>query len=495
MEKTIEIPARSVMLLTAKVAAKPGMPITDLEGLLEPMETPGMPKHLLIARSLSHVSNECDVTCQVVNVGPESVKLHKGTRIAQFTQRANVFFLETTETAIHPEGADLMTADVQANQWAADIDLSQTDLEERQKCELLHVLKEFSDVFATQNGPLGRTSLVKHAVSTEGPPIRQPLRRLPVALKDVVQDEVNKMLQQGVVQPSKSPWSSPVVMVMKKDGSWRFCVDFRKVNAVTHKDAYPLPRIDATLESLSGCQYFTTLDLASGYWQVELEEGDKEKTAFSTPDGHFEFNVMPFGLTNAPATFQRLMQCVLAGMTMEQCLVYLDDIIVFAPTFHEHLRRLREVLQRLSNAGLKVKVSKCQFAQREVRYLGHIVSAEGIRPDPAKLDAVVTYPVPKDVGELRRFLGLANYYRRYVKDYSQTAEPLHKLTRKTASGFQWNEICQQAFELLKEHLVSPPILAYPQFDRPFILYTDASEGAIGAVLSQMEDGRERVIAY
>jgi len=321
VEKTMEIPARSVMLLTAKVAAKPGMPITDLEGLLEPMETPGMPKHLLIARSLSHVSNECDVTCQVVNVGPESVELHKGTRIAQFTQRANVFFLETTETAIHPEGADLMTADVQANQWAADIDLSQTDLEERQKCELLHVLKEFSDVFATQNGPLGRTSLVKHAVSTEGPPIRQPLRRLPVALKDVVQDEVNKMLQQGVVQPSKSPWSSPVVMVMKKDGSWRFCVDFRKVNAVTHKDAYPLPRIDATLESLSGCQYFTTLDLASGYWQVELEEGDKEKTAFSTPDGHFEFNVMPFGLTNAPATFQRLMQCVLAGMTMEQCLV------------------------------------------------------------------------------------------------------------------------------------------------------------------------------
>jgi len=179
------------MLLTAKVAAKPGMPITDLEGLLEPMETPGKPKHLLIALSLSHVSNECDVSCQVVNVGPESVELHKGTRKAQFTQWANVFFLETTETAIH-------------NQWTADIDLSQTDLEERQKCELLHVLKEYSDIFATRNGPLGRTSLVKHAVSTEGSPIRQPLWRLPVTLKDVVQDEVNKMLQQGVVQPSKS---------------------------------------------------------------------------------------------------------------------------------------------------------------------------------------------------------------------------------------------------------------------------------------------------
>jgi len=153
------------------------------------------------------------------------------------------------------------------------------------------------------------------------------------------------------------------------------------------------------------------------------------------------------------------------------------------------------VLQRLSNAGLKVKVSKCQFAQREVRYLGHIVSAEGIQPDPVKLGTVVTYPVPKDVGELRRFLGLANYYYQYVKDYSWTAKPLHKLTRKTSSGFQWNEICQQAFELLKEHLLIPPILAYQQFDRPFILYTDASEGAIGAVLSQMENGRERIIAY
>ena len=195
------------------------------------------------------------------------------------------------------------------------------------------------------------------------------------------------MLEQGVVQHSSSPWSSPIVMVKKKDGSWRFCVDYRKLNSVTHQDAYPLPWIDATLDSLSGAAYFTTLDLASGYWQVEVEEQDKEKTAFSTPQGHFEFNVMPFGLTNAPATFQRLMECVLAGLSGEQCLIYLDDIVVFSKTFQEHIVRLTNVFQALHQAGLTLKLSKCNFAQREVKYLGHIVSAAGVRPDPTKIEA------------------------------------------------------------------------------------------------------------
>jgi len=221
------------------------------------------------------------------------------------------------------------------------------------------------------------------------------------------------------------------------------------VNAVTRRDAYPLPRIDATLESLAGAQYFFTLDLASGYWQVEMEEEDKEKTAFSTPDGHFEFNVMPFGLTNAPATFQRLMECILAGLRPSQCLIYLDDIIVFSPSFPEHLNQLAEVLQQLRKAGLKLKAKKCEFARREVLYLGHVVSATGVKPDPSKTRAVATYPVPSDVKELCQFLGLANYYCRFVQDYSRIAEPLHQLTRKTAKGFLWNSNCQEAFDELK----------------------------------------------
>ena len=280
----------------------------------------------------------------------------------------------------------------------------------------MKLLMEFSDLFASEDAPLGRTSLVKHSIETEGPPIRQPRRRLPVALKDTVNGEVQKMLEQEVIRPSNSPWSSPLVMVKKKDGSWRVCIDFRKVNAVTHRDAYPLPRIDATLDSLSGSCYFTTLDLISGYWQVELEESDKEKTAFSTPGGHFEFNVMPFRLTNA--------------LTPEQSLIYIDDIIVFSQSFPEHLNRLRSVLQRLTEAGLKLKPGKCKFAQKEVHYLGHIVSAEGICSDPGKTKAVETYPTPTDVKQVRQFLGLANYYRRFVKDYSKVAEPLHQLTRR-----------------------------------------------------------------
>ena len=203
---------------------------------------------------------------------------------------------------------------------------------------------------------------------------------------------------------------------------------------------------------------------------------------------------MPFGLTNAPATFQRLMECVLAGLTEEQCLIYLDDIVVFSRTFEEHIERLGNVFQALRQAGLTLKLSKCAFARREVKYLGHIVSAAGVRPDPTKIEAVLTYPVPSNVKELRQFLGLTNYYRRFVVDYSKIAGPLHKLLTKER-GFQWDSTCQHAFEHLRSKLVNPPILAFPDFRKQFVLYTDASDSAIRGVLSQDQEGEERVIAY
>ena len=228
---------------------------------------------------------------------------------------------------------------------------------------------------------------------------------------------------------------------------------------------------------------------------MELDDEAKEKSAFSTQSGHFEFNVMPFGLTNAPATFQRLMECVLAGLVPSECLIYLDDIIVFSTSLADHLTRLEAVFQCLQQAGLKLKPSKCHFARKEVQYLGHIVSAEGIKPNPAKTTAVSTYPVPQNVHELRQFLGLANYYRRFVKNYSQIAEPLHQLTRKTAKGYQWTPSCQKAFVELKHRLTTPPILNYPDFSQEFILHTDASANALGGVLCQSHNGQERVICY
>ena len=282
------------------------------------------------------------------------------------------------------------------------------------------------------------------------------------------------MLHQGVIRESNSPWSSPVVMVKKKDSSWRFCINFRKLNERTVKDAYPLPRIDETLEALAGSRFFSTLDLASGYWQVEVEEKDRGKTAFSTREGHYEFNVMPFGLTNAPSTFQRLMECVLAGMTYEQCLIYLDDIIVFSTSFEQRLQRLRTVFELLEKAGLKLKGKKCHFVQSKIRYLGHIVSKEGIQADPEKLCAMREYPIPYDIKELRQFLGLTNYYRRFIQGYSNIAAPLHKLTSKSVGGYNWDENCQAAFQTLKQKLISPPILAYPDFKHSFTIATDAS---------------------
>lgn len=213
---------------------------------------------------------------------------------------------------------------------------------------------------------------------------------------------------------------------------------------------------------------------------MEIDEEDKEKTAFSTERGHFEFNVMPFGLTNAPATFQRLMECVLASLTGEQCLIYIDDIIVFSRTLAEYLERLGQVFRKLRQAGLKLRGSKCHFAQRMVKYLGHEVSAKGISPDPAKTKVVSSYPVPRNEKELKQFIGLCNYYRRFVKDYSKIAEPLYKLlSKERAKCFDWNAACQHAFEVLKARLTSPPILAYPDFTRPFLLHTDASDFALG----------------
>ena len=243
-------------------------------------------------------------------------------------------------------------------------------------------------------------------------PVRQPRRRLPFHQRELVQQHVDKMLKNGIIEPSTGPWSSPIVMVKKRDGSMRFCIDFRKVNDLTKKDAHPLPRIDDTLDTLGEAQWFLTLDLASGYWQVEMDPADREKTAFATPDGLYQFRVMPFGLCNAPGTFQRLMERVLRGLHWRTCLFYLDDIIIFSKTVQDHLLRLAEVFTRLRNAGLKLKPGKCHLLRKSVHYLGHVVSNRVVETDPAKIKCIAEWPTPSNAKELRQFLGLASYYRK-----------------------------------------------------------------------------------
>ena len=377
------------------------------------------------------------------------------------------------------------------------IDVSNSSLSVDEQRQLIELVEEYQDVFSSGEGDLGRTNVVRHKIPTgDNTHTCQRNYRQPYHQRQEIQRQVDILLEKGVVEESVSPWSSPVLMVPKKDGSSRFCVDFRKLNSITKDQEYPIPRIDESLESLAGSKMFTTLDLASGYWQVEVEEEDREKTAFSTSQGHYQFLTMPMGLKGAPATFQHLMNLVLRGLHWSSVLVYLDDIIIFAPSFQEHQQRLREVFDRLREAGLKLKPSKCHFAQESVAFLGHIVSVNGIQTDPAKTERISSWPTPRSVEEIRSFLGLATYYRRFVENFSAIAAPLTNLTGKSVS-YQWTDVEDTAFSLLKEKLCSDPVLAHPIFDESheFVIKTDASGVGIGAVLTQVQSGKERVIAY
>ncbi|UYV70790.1 K02A2.6-like [Cordylochernes scorpioides] len=364
-----------------------------------------------------------------------------------------------------------------------------------QQKKLEHLLCQYEDVFATSPKDVGRTNVTQHRIDTGGAtPVKQLPRRLPMTRRDEVAKLIEEMAEQDVIEPSSSPWASPVVLVKKKDGSTRFCVDYRRLNDLTKKDSYPLPRIDATLDTLSGSQWFSTLDLKSGYWQVSIHPEDREKTAFTTGNGLWQFKVMPFGLCNAPATFERLMETVLQGIPLETCLVYLDDIIVMGKSFEEHLINLERVLQKIRGARLKLNPRKCKPFKEKVRYLGHVISRQGIQTDPDRTETVRQWPVPRDVHQLRSFLGLCSYYRRFVPGFSNIARPLHRLT-ESGRPFSWTIDCERAMDKLKQALSSPPMLAYPDPGEPFILDTDASNTGIGAVLSQTQDGVERVIAY
>ena len=308
-----------------------------------------------------------------------------------------------------------------------------------------------------------------------------------------IDEHLEEMQSQGIIKPSQSDWSSNVVMVKKRDGSLRFCVDYRKLNDCTIKDVYPLPRIDC-LDSLAGSSWFSTFDLRAGYHQVALHRRDAHKTTFVTRRGSFQFIVLPFGLCNAPATFERLMDLVLSGLNYEILLVYLDDIIIFSKNLHIHFLRLEMLFLRLEGAGLKLKASKCHLLQTKVLFLRHVVSSEGISTDPEKTRLIEEWPQPRNLKELRSFVGLCSYYRRYVSDFAKIAEPLHALTRKGVK-FEWTTKCSTAFEKLKQSLIDAPILSLPGNEDVYLLDTDASDCGLGAVLSKIVDDEEKPVAF
>ena len=358
--------------------------------------------------------------------------------------------------------------------------------------EKIPIVREFPDVFPEElpGIPLDReVDLAIEIVPGTVPMSRAPYRMAPTELKEL-KSQLQELLDKGFIRPSVSPWGAPVLFVKKKDGTLRMCIDYRQINKVTVKNKYPLPRIEDLFDQLKGAGVFSKIDLRSGYYQLRVKEGDVPKTAFRTRYGHYEFLVMPFGLTNAPAAFMDLMNRVFRPYVDQFVMVFIDDILVYSKDAQEHEQHLRIVLETLREKKLYAKLSKCDFWLNEVSFLGHIVSAEGIRVDPAKIEAVVNWKSPQNVTEVRSFLGLAGYYRRFVRGFSVIASPLTKLLRKGIK-FEWTDKCQNSFEQLKGMLVEAPVLTQPTSGKEYTLYSDASCTGLGCVL--MQDGK--VVAY
>ena len=385
-------------------------------------------------------------------------------------------------------------------------DLTSSEATPIQRQKLQSVFESHTDVFSQGDHDLGYYNGVKHRIDlSDDRPFKQRYRRIPPHMFEEVADHIKQLEASGIIRPSRSQYSSPVVCVRKKDGKLRLCVDFRLLNSKTIKDNYCLPRVEEILDSLQGARYFSKLDLKSGYHQVEINEAHKERTAFTVgPLGFWEHNRLAFGLCNSPATFQRCIEHCFADINLKSMFIYIDDIIVFSNSFEEHLEKLTQVFERLRLAGLKLAPKKCEILKPSISFLGYIVSKEGISTDPEKIAKVLQWPIPKNADELRSYLGFCGYYRKFVKQYSNLVRPLIELLPptnttqkkpKVKQNWHWNDNHQEAFDKIKRLLCSAPILAYADFQKPFEVHVDASGDGLGAVLYQEHDKMLRPISY
>lgn len=415
---------------------------------------------------------------EIVNISKEPVTIKKGFRVGVY--QPFCLILKIGDTKKDTEFID---------ELYKKLDLENLDISTSELSALKEVVREYKDVFSSGPYDLGYCDTVEHTIDIgDSQPVRQRYRCYHSPHKEEIEKELMKMKRQGVIEESTSPWCSPLVPVRKKDGRIRICVDYRKLNALTKFNSYPLPNIEDNLSQLSGARYFTTLDLLSGYHQVALEKSSREKTAFSDGQGLYQFRVMPQGACGSPATFQNLMNVVLKGVSSKRALAYLDDILVVGATFCEHLANIEEVLKRLRVHGLKLSVEKCNLFREEVLYLGHTLSNRGIKPARHNVEALLNLPVPTTVKQVRRLSGLVNYYAKFIPDVAEIMSPLYKITENRK--LNWTESCQSAFDKVRNILSSYPVLAFPRYgpSDEFILTTDGSGIGIGAVLSQMQDG-------
>ena len=428
------------------------------------------------ARVLPNEDGKFVVTA--VNVGNEPIRIHKRQVIGHLNEPGEVV------ASINPmvEKKD-------------DISLG-TNLSNVQKKHVLELIKKYDDVFAKDPKNPSRNTLVNHDIITEcQKPIYVKPRRIPMGWEKEVEIQVEEMLKNKIIRPSKSPWNSPIIMVKKRDQSLRFVSDFRSLNDVTKKDTYPLPQIKDVIDKMHGAQFWTTLDAASAYWSLPLTESSKEKTAFSVPNGKYEFEVTPYGLCNAGRSYQRMIDMCLADLPKERILAYIDDIVIFSRTFEEHLQDVESVLHKLREANVSLKLSKCVWAAAEVEYLGFVLSGDGIRPQKQLTEAILQYAVPKTKKEIKRFLGMSGFYREFIKDFANMAAPMNNLT-KDSVNFEWTVECENSFKNLKRALMTAPVLAFPRTGTEFIVTVDASNTAVGGELSQYQpDGTIHPVAY
>jgi hypothetical protein len=369
-------------------------------------------------------------------------------------------------------------------------DLRIDHLNSEEKESITTLCKKFSDIFYSENVDLSFTNTVKHTIRTkDDEPVYTKSYRHPYAMKPEIRNQIEKLINNRIIRPSISPYSSPVWLVPKKiDASgkpkYRMVIDYRALNNKTIEDKFPLPRIDEILDSLGKCCYFTTLDLAQGFHQIEMDPGSIEKTAFTVDQGHYEYVRMPFGLKNAPSTFQRMMETLLRNCIYKFCFVYMDDVVIFSKSLQEHLIHIKTIFEIFRNANLKVQLDKSEFLRKEVGFLGHVITPEGIKPNPSKIEAVKKYPIPSSVKEIKAFLGLMGFYRRFIKNFAKIVAPFTKCLKKNAKINTSDSEYIQAFYHCKELLSNAPILSYPDFSKTFQLTTDASNIAVGGVLSQ-----------
>ncbi|MDA8040957.1 MAG: reverse transcriptase domain-containing protein, partial [Pirellulales bacterium] len=446
------------------------------------------------------------VTVVLKNTTRDWLEVKKGIPIARMVAANEVPKVTNLFSAEKPKEQPTLTEIERQDLLLEKLDLSGLEAWPADQAEKARgLLREYHDIFSLEKHDMGHTQATKHKIvlkDPDAPPFKERFRRIPPPQLDEVRAHLKMMLDAGVIRPSNSPWCNAVVLVRKKDGSLRFCIDFRRLNALTVKDSYPLPRICETLESLAGAAHYSTFDMNSGFWQVPMDEDSKQYTAFTLGSmGLYECESMPFGLCNAPPTFQRLMLNCLGELNLTYCLIYLDDVIIFSHTEEEHLERMRVVFDRLREHGLKLKPSKCEVFKTEINYLAHHVSSKGVLPSKRNLQAIAECPPPDTYTKVKSFVGLVGHYRRFIKGFANIAAPLYDLTSgenkdKRSEHLDLPPEAREAFDRLKASCLQAPILSFPDFTKPFLLETDASGKGLGAVLSQKQaDGRYHPIAY